>query len=294
MLNRRPIFIKVANQPDVRPQSGLSAADLVVEHYSEGGITRFTALFLANDVTKVGSVRSCRLIDIELPAIFDAGLICSGTSPGVKPLMRSSWGFTNNLTMISDFGPFECQGCPMFRTNDAPMPNNLFGNTIDARKELTARGNNHRTAFQGFTFDPAVPVVGREATQVNVPFTSGTVTWAYDATAFRYNRSLSGVPQVDRLTNKQLAFSNVVLVYAPHIATLIREDLTGSRSIEIQLWGHGNVKIIRDARVIEGQWKRITPTATLEFVDFDGKPIPLKPGSSWVELLPVDFKESIR
>lgn len=293
-LNRRPVFIKVANTAEVRPQSGLSAADIVFEHYSEGGITRFTALFLANDVTKVGSVRSCRLIDIELPAIFDAALICSGTSPGVKPLMRNSWGFTNNLTMISDFGPFECQGCPMFRTGDAPIPHNLFGNTIDVRKELTTRGNNQRTTFPGFQFDVTPPTVGREATQVDIPYTSGTVGWTYDPTNMVYGRSLVGAPQVDRLTNKQLTVANVIMIYAPHITTLIQEDVTGSQSIEIQLWGQGNAKIVRDGRVIEGQWKRSASTAAFEFVDFDGKQIPLKPGNSWVQLLPVDFKEAIR
>ena len=103
-----------------------------------------------------------------------------------------------------------------------------------------------------------------------------------------------GVPQVDRLTNKQLAVSNVILLYAPHVITLIQEDVTGSQSIEIQLWGQGNAKIARDGRLIEGQWKRASATGSFELIDFDGKPIPLKPGNSWVQLLPVDFKESVR
>ncbi|MBI4630460.1 MAG: DUF3048 domain-containing protein, partial [Chloroflexi bacterium] len=43
---RVPVAIKVANYPRVaRPQSGLSLADLVFEHYTEGGTTRFTAVF---------------------------------------------------------------------------------------------------------------------------------------------------------------------------------------------------------------------------------------------------------
>ena len=293
-LNRKPVLIKVANTAEVRPQSGLSGADMVFEHYSEGGITRFTALFLGNDVTRVGSVRSCRLIDMELPAIFDASLVCSGTSPGVKPLMRASWGFTSNLTMISDFGPFECQDCPMFRTGDLPIPHNLFANTINTRKELTARGNNQRTRFNGFAFSPIPPTAGRDARQVELPYTSGVVGWGYDAAAGAYDRTLAGVPQVDRLTNEQLAVSNVIMLYAPHISTLIQEDVTGSRSIEIQLWGQGNAKIARDGRLVEGQWKRATPTAAFELVDFDGKPMALKPGNSWVQLLPVDFKESVR
>ena len=42
LLDRRPIAIKVSQFPRrVRPQSGLSLADLVFEHYAEAGVTQF-------------------------------------------------------------------------------------------------------------------------------------------------------------------------------------------------------------------------------------------------------------
>ncbi|MDW8102145.1 MAG: DUF3048 domain-containing protein [Anaerolineae bacterium] len=44
-INRRPLAVKIANSPEVRPQSGLSFADIVFEHLAEGGLTRFTAIF---------------------------------------------------------------------------------------------------------------------------------------------------------------------------------------------------------------------------------------------------------
>ena len=55
-LDRIPVLIKVSNSLEVRPQSGLSMADIVFEHFAEGGITRFTALFYGQDPGKVGSV----------------------------------------------------------------------------------------------------------------------------------------------------------------------------------------------------------------------------------------------
>src|SRR5690606_26865903 len=67
VLNRRPIVVKVSNSPPlVRPQSGINDADLVFEHYTEVGVTRFSAIFYANAPTRVGSIRSARLIDYEL------------------------------------------------------------------------------------------------------------------------------------------------------------------------------------------------------------------------------------
>jgi hypothetical protein len=286
VLNRKPLLIKVANTAEVRPQSGLGSADVVVEHLSEGSITRFTALFLTNTPERVGSVRSCRLIDIELPVIFDAALVCSGTSPGVKPLMRNSYAHKNNLTMISDFGPFECSTCPMFRTRDRVPPHNLFANPTNAWKELDERGNNVASTFRAWVFD-ATPPQGKDTTQVNVGYRSGTIGWQYDAKTGTWLRSLRDQKQIDKNTGEQISAANVIVAYAHHQATLIQEDVGGSRSIEIQLWGEGPVRIFRDGREIGGTWRRNGEVGHLEFFDVNGNKISLKPGNTWIEMAPI-------
>jgi hypothetical protein len=293
-LDRRPILIKVANTSEVRPQSGLSYADVVFEHYVEGGITRFAALYLTNDVNKIGSVRSCRLIDLELPAIFDAGLICSGTSPGVKPLMRDSFAFKNELSMISDFGPYECPTCPMYRTNEADPPHNLFANTVNARKELTDRSKNQRSEFKGWTFDSAAPSSTLLAQQIIVPYKSGAVGWTFDAAMNKYSRTLAGAPFTDKLTGKALTADNVIVVFAYHADTDIVEDVTGAKSIQIQWWGQGPLKIARDGKLISGLWKRLTPTGSMNFFDDAGNPIALKPGNSFVQFVPLEFAVEVK
>ena len=91
VLNRRPLAVKVSEFPRrVRPQDGLSLADLVFEHYAEAGVSRMTAIFLGNDSPKVGSIRSARLIDLVLTEFYKAMLITSGSSPGVlhRPVAR--------------------------------------------------------------------------------------------------------------------------------------------------------------------------------------------------------------
>jgi len=286
VLQRKPLLIKVANTVEIRPQSGLNSADVVVEHLSEGSITRFTALFLANSPVKVGSVRSCRLIDIELPVMFDAALTCSGTSPGVKPLMRNSYAFKNNLTMISDFGPYECATCPMFRTSDRVPPHNLFANTLNAWKELDKRGTNKPSTFKSWVF-AANPPQGKSTQVLEVGYKSGTVSWTYDAKTGKWLRAVANAPQTDALTRKQIMAANVVVVYAHHQTTLIQEDVGGSRSIQIQVWGEGPVRVFRDGREIGGKWKRSRDVGNFEFFDVNGAKIPLKPGNSWIEMVPL-------
>ena len=41
----RVVSVKIENAPPARPQSGLDQADVVYETVTEGGITRFNALF---------------------------------------------------------------------------------------------------------------------------------------------------------------------------------------------------------------------------------------------------------
>src|SRR5438874_13611312 len=69
-IHKRPLVIKVANDPAARPQSGMSQADLVLEIPVEGGITRYALVFQSQDPAKVGPVRSARQSDLNyLPAL---------------------------------------------------------------------------------------------------------------------------------------------------------------------------------------------------------------------------------
>jgi hypothetical protein len=85
LLERRPLAIKIQNVPVARPQYGLPQADIVYEHLSEAGITRFTAIYLCQEIEKVGSTRSARFIDLEIPAMYESLLAFSGTSAGLYP-----------------------------------------------------------------------------------------------------------------------------------------------------------------------------------------------------------------
>jgi hypothetical protein len=296
-----PLLIKVSNSPEVRPQTGLALADVVMEHYSEGGITRFTALYLTNTPEKVGSVRSCRLIDIELVTIYGAGEVCSGTSGGVRQVLKASKSWEDSggvvsktVWMISDLGTFECgqqAGCklPMFRTPDRVPPHNLYANAPNALKELQARGKDKPTTFNSWTFSSSAPADAQATHVISVPYTSGTVTWTYDAAKEQWLRAISGRPHTEKFTGEQLGVDNVVVVYANHVYTLIIEDRGGSHSIQIQLWGEGPASIFRDGKMIQGRWQRTGNAMGLAFVDANGKSIDLKPGHTWIEFAPLDM-----
>ena len=68
----RAVGVKVENSPESRPQSGLDQADVVYETLTEGGITRFNAIFHSNACEVVGPVRSARLSDVYLMPQYQA------------------------------------------------------------------------------------------------------------------------------------------------------------------------------------------------------------------------------
>lgn len=74
--SRRPIAVMEAADLSVRPDSGFSDADLVLEMPAiTASITRLKGVYICNDPTEVGSIRSTRHDYIALAAGWDAILV---------------------------------------------------------------------------------------------------------------------------------------------------------------------------------------------------------------------------
>ncbi|MCX7706829.1 MAG: DUF3048 domain-containing protein [Anaerolineae bacterium] len=299
VLNRRPLAIKITNDADAqKKQSGLNKADVIVESRVEYSETRFTAIYQSQDAPRVGPIRSARLIDIELPVIFDAVLAFSG---GVEPVRQ--------LLYNSDIGDHILEqarnGSSFFRDMSVGglSWNTLFANTATLWNTSTQRGWNvppRPSAAWGFSETP--PAGGASASRIDLPYPRFRVTWNYNAATGRWLRWSAGEPHIDRTDGQQVSAANVVVLGANHVVTLIVEDGTERRlvngvcincSIEIQLWGEGPLKILRDGKVYEGKWVRPERHAAFRFVDAQGRDIPLKPGNSWWQVVPLDMRVTI-
>ncbi len=311
VLQRRPLAIKVANsnEPGVRPQAGVSFADLVFEHEAEGGITRWTAIFLSQAPARVGSNRSCRIIDADLPAMYKSLLACSGFSGGTREFyIKPTEFYAEGRVLSPDFGDSH----PMFfRSDSAFPPHNLFVDAAAVWREADARGINQAQDLSGMVFSAAPIAPGVPATQVVIAYRGERAEWRFDPQATTcssqpgcYLRWSDGATHTDALNGQQLSAANVVIVYANHIEDVrYLEDVAagGHYSIQIQIWNDpsdpirpgGRVQIVRDSRVFEGQWSRPGRFDMLSFVDTTGNPIPLKPGITWFQLVRLDAAAQI-
>lgn len=284
ILERHPVVAKISNAPSlVRPQAGIGAADLVFEHYAEGGLTRFSAIFYGQMPERVGSIRSARLIDYELMPMYDGLLAYSGASIGVEDLLNTS-EFVERLYKGVLYGrPY------YWRDEDIPVPHNMFTN-VQALQDMAIReGVSPAREFHGMAFDPQPPEEG--AGQVNIidlRYRATRVRWEYDGESGLYRRFSDGQGHYDANTEQQITAANVVILYADHTFTdIVESEWQGSvsYSIEIKLWFEGDAVLFRDGQRYDGRWVRPTREDLIGLRTSEGKMLYLKPGNTWFQVV---------
>lgn len=296
-LNRRPLGVKVPNFPSsARPQSGLSRADVVIEHEAEAYLTRFMAIFYGNDAPVLGPIRSLRLPDAELIPIFKAVLVASGGHPAVKIRITEGKPWADGyLRIICPEAPFLGDGGAMRRISKPGKRYELtlYSDTPSLWNVVSQRGVNQRPDLNMWVFDPNPPAGGTPATHLKIVYkpTWSESEYRYDPNVLAWRRYDVGQPLIDELTGQQIAPSNVLLLYANHADSDILADAHDPAhpyyAVLVQLWGEGSGKLFRDGRAYDIRWVRQDaqgPNDRLLILDGQGNQIPFRPGSTWIQL----------
>ncbi len=303
VLDRVPVAIKISNWPPqyVWPQSGINSADLIFEHYNEGFRygTRWTAIYLSQDPVRVGPVRSGRLIDLELTAVYKAVLAAWGFSNGVLAIFKDSDLYPDRVASYSL--PEVLAPDPFYRdtSRDVPLEHTGYTDPQRMRAWATAHGiSGRQEGLEGMVFAAAPPASGEPATHILIPWDQLDAEWYYDEDSGRYLRWSNGTPHVDALTGEQLGADNVVVLYVSQWLTeIVEEPHSGLLSIQWALWNQDNpyrrADIFRDGVRIQGVWNRRARWDILTLTDEAGTPIPLKPGNTFFEIIPTQGMEVV-
>jgi hypothetical protein len=296
-LDRVPVAIKISNWPGqyVRPQAGINSADLIYEHYNEGWFaTRWTAIFLDESPERVGPIRSGRIIDLEIPAMYNAVFANSGFSNGVVRLFRNSDLYPD--WVVSDSLPESIQPRPFYRdySRDVPLEHTMYTSPSLVREWAAARGIEGRQELEGMTFSEEPPgdlEATGEATTVTIPWNRLTAEWRYDEESEQYLRWTDGARHHDALSGEQLSAANVVVLYVPQWNTdIVEEPHSGALSIRWALWNKDNpyrpAILFRDGRRYDCIWNREERDDLLTLADEEGNPLPFKIGNTLFEVLP--------
>jgi hypothetical protein len=309
--NRRNLIVKVSNYTwIVRPQSGLDKADLVWEYEVEGGVTRFAAIYRSQDAPHVGSVRSARLPDLELMAMYQSLLAYSGANDNITKMIfegnciepengRRVLCDPNNSNLIQTekrgywaLTPQRGVNCPPFcRFNRPGLPteHTLFANTAQVWEVATKWNVNTGIAARGFAFDKNPQSGGKAAKDIFIDwFGDQDARWQYNPTDNKYYRWNTGLPHIDADSGQQLTADNVVIIEAYHVERPdVYESESGSPAIDVQIWGQQKAWVFRDGVRYEGIWiRRNRERGALMLMTSDGKEsIKLRPGNTWIEVV---------
>lgn len=287
---RRNLIIKVSNwPPKVRPQHAINQADLVFEMESEGGVTRFATVFRSRAPEKVGSVRSARLVDLELLNMYAALLAYSGTSGPVREIYRER---VNRGLLLSPSLGDNCEGAGFCRDEsviDRGYEHTLFGNAQQMWELASLRQVNIGFRASGFAFSLIPDAGGLDVNDVYINWYNRTnARWQYDDGAGRYLRYTDGLPHFDAADGAQLWADNLVMLQVLHNR---RPDLFErgaiNESFEVALWGQGHALVMREGNLYQGYWRRLSQNRgmALSLIYGDETPIMLKPGRTWITVL---------
>jgi hypothetical protein len=289
ILNRRPVMVKVSNFPRIgRPHAGLSSADIVFDYFIGVGTNRFLALYYGQDAEKIGPVRSGRRVDAELVTMYEGVLAYGSADEDTDAVLVNTLGEYALSHLEAD--------CPVFCGTDTHSVTGVFANSNAISTHVSTLGlENGRPDLPGMVFSEELPAGAVDADSVTILFNyQNRGEWRYDEPSGKFLRWIEFVeneeeggeefemiPLVDRVNGEQLAFSNVIVLFA-------RYNELAPTAHEIEIWANNTgmpAYLFRDGRMIAGEWKSVNDADPIQFFDSDGGPLALNPGNTWIAIM---------
>jgi len=191
----------------------------------------------------------------------------------------------------------QLDGCEIVFGKDRATPNSALL-TLTRLRDLAKENlnSNQPVNYSGNVFSDSIPEAGRVANVIDVFYNSFTQSgWQYDPISGSYLRWTDKAdqtgelfPATDRLTGRQMAFENVVVLFAEH-------ERFRHNQFEILLGAgqKGLAYLFRDGQAFRIQWSTLNrewekETGLLRpfyFVDSYNNPIPLHSGRTWIHLV---------
>jgi hypothetical protein len=277
---RRSIAVIVDNFPAARPQWGLRAASRVYEALTEGGITRYMAVFTAHDADRVGPVRSARTQFLDYALELHSALAHVGGNADALALIRETGLVSlDQLRYGAAYRRIPARGVAYEHT--------VFTSTRILRELLADRGWADPSPLpspprweDGASEGPR-PAVSRIAIDFSGP--AYRVEWVYRPQSHDYLRVLAGKPDTDAATGQPLTARSIAIIVVPrvHGRTVINEDTWTYADL-----GSGRAWVVQDGTVLPAQWRKPTRESPLRFADGSGQDIAFERGPQWVEIIP--------
>ncbi len=274
----RPIAVMLASDPEARPLSGISQADMVFEMpVDPTGITRFMAIFQCEKPKEIGSVRSARDDFIPLAASIETIYAHWG---GERDALEK---LSNHI--VDNIDALKYEGEIFYRKAGVRPPHNGFTNLDLLAKTAQVLKYDFKNNFSGYPHQDKEPKKNlsnlTDQVRINYPGTYA-VNWTYDTETNLYSRFRNGDAEIDKNNGQTVKAGVVILMNTT--SKFLKEQY-----ISVNVTGSGVAQIYQNGIVVNGKWHKDSARldSKLYFYDDSGKEIKFAPGKIWVEIMTV-------
>jgi hypothetical protein len=187
--------------------------------------------------------------------------------------------------------------CQIVYGVDKTTPNSALL-PVTRLRELAEKSLNPKQPvnYSGNLFSADIPAGGKPANEIHVFYHAYTQSaWQYDPisqTYLRWTDLADGtgtlVPATDRLTQRQMSFENVIVIFAEH-----HRYRHNQLEIDFTLGQKNYAYLFRDGQVFKILWstenraweKKSGLVRPMHFIDAQGNLVPLRPGKTWIHLV---------
>ena len=300
---KRPLAMMLNNTSVALPMSGVTNASVIYECPVEGRITRWMGIFEDwQDLSRIGSVRSCRRYYLHFAQEFDAVYAHYGQAIYALDDLNSG-----NFDVLSGGTKgIEHPATAMYDRISRPgkaTEHTLYAFPGGIVKDIEKKGYdmNMPEDYPGkFRFAPAGEIEEYagfpDATFLQPGGTGGKngfggvkATFEYSAADRKYYRSTYGNPHMDELNGQQVAVTNVIFQYCDGDVLDGKDYLHFGTQAE-----HNDCIVFTNGKMIEGYWKNPGELGTpAKYYDKEDREIVLNNGKTFVCIVWTDYRDDV-
>lgn len=300
----RPLAVMFDNSKVSCPQAGIGDAAIVYEAPVEDQITRLMGIYDDySNLEKVGAIRSSRDYFVYFAMEYDAMYAHFGqATPYVGELLNSDR--VDNLSGAVA-GIDRPATNTFYRSEDRKPPHNVYLTSESVLKDIekfqyrTELKEDYVAKFQFAEDAETIEHQGMQDATVLYPggktagkancFSGVEARFEYNEEDGLYYRYQYGDEHIDELTGEQLAYSNVIFQYCYGEV----RDKNGYLAFGCHGDEQRMIRVFTGGKMIPGVWSRTADEVPATYIDYEGNPITLNPGKTWVCIIWDEYGDDV-
>ena len=304
VMKNRPLAVMFNNIKEGCPQTGIASADLVYEAPVEGRITRLMGIFEDyKNIEKIGSIRSSRDYFVYFAMEYDAIYAHFGQATLYVGSLLNSDKVDNISGAVAGIDRPATKS--FYRSEDRKAPHNVYISAEGLQKDLEKFGyrltkkDDLKKKFQfvseetpyyfPYSEDATVLYPGGKETNKKNGFSKVGAKFEYNPEDQLYYRYQYGGEHIDEATGEQLAYSNVIFQYC--------KGEVRDKNDYLAFGCHGNenrmIRVFTQGKMIPGVWSRMSDEEPAQYIDYEGNPITLTPGKTWICIIWDEYRDDV-